>query len=60
MRAAGRSRCARTCAGVSAAIDAEASVRELLSAAVHLSACAGCRTYVRRLVLATRLLRAAR
>jgi hypothetical protein len=35
-------------------------VRELLSAVVHLSACAGCRTHVRRLVLATRLLLAAR
>ena len=60
MTPAGRSRCERTRVAASAMIDAEASALELLSAALHLSTCAGCRTYMRRLVLATRLLRAAR
>jgi hypothetical protein len=55
-----RGSCTQTRVRVSAAIDAEASLRDLLSAALHLSICAGCRREVRSLVLVTRLLRASR
>jgi hypothetical protein len=46
--------------GVSAALDAETSPREMLAAVWHLSVCMDCRRFVRRLVLATHVLRSTR